>query len=162
MILQIFLLSGLTIFSVLAILLRDLLKAAISLALASIFLAMVFFRLNAPYAGVFEISVVAGLITVLFITTITLTKNPSDVRENKLPLIIFPLFFAVFIVIDLIIMKNLLNAVQPSLPGSTGPAGIFGQVFWNERTFDLVAQIGVIFAGVFSVLALFRTKDKHE
>jgi NADH-quinone oxidoreductase subunit J len=162
MILQIFLLSSLTIFSVLAILLRDLLKAAISLALASIFLAMVFFRLNAFYAGVFEISVVAGLITVLFITTIALTKNPSDVRENKLPLIIFPLFFAVFIVIDLIIMKNLLNSVQPNLPGSTGPAGTFGQVYWNERTFDLVAQIGVIFAGVFSVLALFRTKDKHE
>jgi len=162
MVLQIFLLCGLTIFSVLAILLRDLLKAAISLALASIFLAMVFFRLNAPYAGVFEISVVAGLITVLFITTIALTKSPSDVRESKLLLIIFPLFFAVFIVIDLIIMKNLLNAVQPNLPGAPGPAGTFGQVYWNERTFDLVAQIGVIFAGVFSVLALFRTKDKHE
>ena len=162
MILQIILLAGLTLFSILAVLLRDLLKAAISLAVASILLAMVFFRMNAPYAGVFEISVVAGLITVLFITTITLTKNPSDVRENKLPLVIFPLFFAVFIVIDILIMKNLLTAAQPNLPGSTGPAGTFGQVFWNERTFDVVAQIGVIFAGVFSVLALFRTKDGHE
>jgi NADH-quinone oxidoreductase subunit J len=162
MVLQIILLSGLVLFSVLAILLRDLLKAAISLAAASILLAMVFFRLNAPYAGVFEISVVAGLITVLFITTVALTKSPSDVRENKLPLIIFPLFFAAFIVIDFMIMKNLLGSAQPNLPGTTGPAGTFGEVFWNERTFDLVAQIGLIFAGVFTVLALFRTKDKHE
>jgi len=162
MTLQIILLAGLAFFSILAILLRDLLKAAISLAVASILLAVIFFRLNAPYAGVFEISVVAGLITVLFITTIALTNRPSDVRENKLPLVIFPVFFAIFVVIDFIVMKNLLSAVQPNLPGATNPAGTFGQVFWNERTFDLVGQIGVIFAGVFSVLALFRTKDKHE
>ena len=162
MILQIILLGGLVLFSVLAVLLRDLLKAAISLAVASILLAVVFFRLNAPYAGVFEISVVAGLITVLFITTVALTKGPSDVHENKLPLIIFPLFFAVFVVIDIIIMKKLLGSTQPILPGAAGSAGTFGQVFWNERTFDLVAQIGVIFAGVFSVLALFRKRDKHD
>jgi NADH:ubiquinone oxidoreductase subunit 6 (subunit J) len=162
MMLQIFLLSGLVLFSVMAVLLRDLLKAAISLAAASILLAIVFFRMNAPYAGVFEISVVAGLITVLFITTVALTKSPSDVRENKLPLLIFPVFFAVFIVIDYLIMKNLLSSALPLLPGTSGPTGTFGQVFWNERTFDLVCQIGVIFAGVFSVLALFRTKDNHE
>src|SRR4030042_613366 len=133
-----FLLIGLIVCSILAVFFSDLLKAAISLAGASIFLAMIFFEMGATYAGVFEISVVAGLITVLFITTITLTKNPSDVRENKLPLVIFPLFFAVFIVIDILIMKNLLTAAQPNLPGSTGPAGTFGQVFWNERTFDVV------------------------
>lgn len=161
MVLQIFLLAGLVALTILAILLRDLLKAAISLALASIFLAMIFFRMNAPYVGVFEISVVAGLITVLFITTIALTRSPADVKENKLPLIIFPVFFALFIVIDIIVMKNLLSQFPP-LPAGTPNSGTFGQVFWNERTFDLVGQIGVIFAGVFAVLALFRTRDKNE
>ncbi len=29
-------------------------------------------------------------------------------------------------------------------------------MLWNQRTFDLVGQIGVIFAGVLAVLALFR------
>ncbi len=162
MILQIALLIGLVGFSVLAILLRDLLKAAISLAAASIILAMIFFRLNAPYVGVFEISVVAGLITVLFITTIALTKSPADVKESRRPLLVFPLFFIAFIICDIFIMKALLQASRPALPGSpeTQP---FGVVFWNERTFDLIGQIAVIFAGVFSVLALFRPRsDKHD
>ena len=75
MVLQTALLIGLVIFSVLAILLKDLLKSAIALAAASLLLGIIFFRMNAPYAGVFEISVVAGLITVLFILTIALTEG---------------------------------------------------------------------------------------
>ena len=41
-------------------------------------------------------------------------------------------------------------------------SGTFGQVLWNQRTFDLVGQIGVIFAGVFAVLALFRQAKPPE
>ena len=48
------LLIGLVLFSALAILVKDLLKAAVSLAVASLLLGIVFFRLGAPYAGVFE------------------------------------------------------------------------------------------------------------
>ncbi|MBC7362287.1 MAG: NADH-quinone oxidoreductase subunit J [Candidatus Aminicenantes bacterium] len=162
MVIQILLLCGLIIFSGLAILFKDLLKAALSLAVASLFLGIIFFRLNAPYAGVFEISVVAGLITVLFILTIALTKKEGEVEEAKLAKVVFPLFFILFLIIDGLVMKSLLQKV-PSLP--SGPeAGTFGEVLWKQRTFDLVAQIGVIFAGVLAVLALFRKKedDKDE
>lgn len=154
-----FLLIGLVAFSILAILLRDLLKAAISLAVASIFLAIIFFNMKAPYVGVFEISVVAGLITVLFISTIALTRSEGDVRESKLVTIIFPIFFIAFVIIDIIVMKILLGQL-PALPNPQETGG-FGQVFWSQRTFDLVGQIGVIFAGVFSVLALFRSRGKN-
>jgi len=154
------LLIGLVVFSVLAILLRDLLKAAISLAVASIFLAIIFFTFRAPYIGVFEISVVAGLITVLFVSTIALTKSEGDVKENKLPTFIFPFFFIVFIIIDILVMKSMLGKLT-ALTGSAEQR-TFGEVFWNQRTFDLVAQIGVIFAGVFSVLALFRNQGKKD
>jgi NADH-quinone oxidoreductase subunit J len=152
----------LIIFSGLAILFKDLIKAALSLAVASLFLGIIFFRLNAPYAGVFEISVVAGLITVLFILTIALTKKEGDVEDSKLVKIAFPLFFILFLIIDGLVMKSLLLKV-PALP--SGPeAGSFGEVLWKQRTFDLVAQIGVILAGVLAVLVLFRKKedDKDE
>src|SRR4030042_1082325 len=102
MVLQILLLVGLVLFSVLAILIKDLLKAAISLAVASLLLGIIFFRMNAPYAGVFEISVVAGLITVLFMLTIALTKG-GDAVESKTASFAFPVFFVVFIVIDALI-----------------------------------------------------------
>jgi NADH-quinone oxidoreductase subunit J len=160
MILQTALLIGLVIFSVLAIVLKDLLKSAISLAVSSLLLGIIFFRMNAPYAGVFEISVVAGLITVLFILTIALTKSGDEVRESKLVNWAFPLVFVAFLVIDALVMKGLLGKV-PAL--ASGPeAGTFGEVLWRGRTLDLVGQIAVILAGVFAVLALFRKRDKHD
>jgi hypothetical protein len=48
-----------------------------------------------------------------------------------------------------------------SIPGAAEQR-TFGDVFWYQRTFDLVAQIGVIFAGVFSVLALFRKSGRKD
>lgn len=160
MILQTALLIGLVIFSVLAILLKDLLKSAISLAAASLLLGIIFFRMKAPYAGVFEISVVAGLITVLFVLTIALTKTGDEVRESRLVNWAFPLVFVAFIVIDALVMKSLLGKVPALAPGAE--AGTFGDVLWRGRTFDLVGQIAVILAGVFAVLALFRKRDKHD
>src|SRR5512136_3335482 len=100
MILQTALLIGLVIFSVLAILLKDLLRSAIALAAASLLLGIIFFRMNAPYAGVFEISVVAGLITVLFILTIALTRTGEEVRESRLANLVFPIVFVAFLIID--------------------------------------------------------------
>lgn len=155
---HLFLLIGLVAFSMLAVLSRDLLKSAISLAVASIFLALVLFQMNAVYAGVFELSVVAGLITVLFITAIALTRGDGDVVEAKAQRIVFPLFFLVLAVIDVLVMKKLLGRI-PAIQG--GESGSFSQVLWNQRTFDLVGQVGAISAGVLAVLALFRRGGKH-
>ncbi|NPV81983.1 MAG: DUF4040 domain-containing protein [Candidatus Aminicenantes bacterium] len=160
MAIQIILLCGLVIFSALAILLKDLIKAALSLAVASLLLGIIFFRLAAPYAAVFEISVVAGLITVLFILTIALTKKGDEVTEARLVKLAFPVFLILFLVIDGLVMKSLLQKI-PALPA--GPeAGTFGEVLWKQRTFDLVAQVGVILAGVLAVLALFRKKEEDK
>jgi NADH-quinone oxidoreductase subunit J len=160
MILQTVLLIGLVLFSVLALALQDLLKSAISLAVASLLLGIVFFRMGAPYAGVFEISVVAGLITVLFILTIALTKSGEEVRESKLANVVFPLAFVAFLIIDALVMKGLVGKVPALASGPEAPT--FGEALWRGRTLDLVGQIAVILAGVFAVLALFRKRDKHE
>jgi NADH-quinone oxidoreductase subunit J len=160
MTLQTLLLIGLIVFSALALLSRDLIKAAISFAVASLFLGIVFFRMGAPYAGVFEISVVAGLITVLFILAVALTEKKAEVRESPKARLIFPLFFIVFIIIDVLVMRGLIRKI-PTLPAEA-ETGLFGQVLWGQRTFDLVGQVAVILAGVFAVLALFRKKDLDD
>ena len=160
MTLQIVLLCGLVAFSAAAVLFRDLLRAAISLAVASLFLGIIFFRMNAPYVGAFEISVVAGLITVLFIVTIALTKTEGGVRESKAAAWAFPIFFIIFLIVDFLVMRSLLGRV-PALASPAEP-GTFGEALWKVRTFDLVGQIGVIFAGVLAVLALFRKRGKDD
>jgi NADH-quinone oxidoreductase subunit J len=157
---HIILLCGLILCSILAVFFSDLLKAAISLAGASLFLALLFFEMGATYAGVFEISVVAGLITVLFISTISLTKGDGAVQESRLARLVFPIFFIAVVGVDILVMGRLLGALQ-SLPG-TPDTGSFGQVLWGQRTFDLVGQIGIIMAGVLCVLALFRKRSGDD
>ena len=58
-----------------AVLSQNLLRAAVALGVGSAALATLFFMLNAPYAGSFELSVGAGLISVLFIIAISLTES---------------------------------------------------------------------------------------
>jgi NADH:ubiquinone oxidoreductase subunit 6 (subunit J) len=160
MALDIVLLTGLTLAAALAIMAKDLIKAAIALAVSSLLLGIVFFRMNAPFAGVFEISVVAGLITVLFILTIALTKTDGEVQESKKALWVFPLFFVLFVAVDALVMKGLTSKIA-ALPAAP-ETGAFGDVLWKQRTFDLIGQLAVILSGVFAVLALFRKRDKDE
>jgi NADH-quinone oxidoreductase subunit J len=61
--------------AVAAVVSRSLIRAAVALGAGSAALAMLFFLLGAPYAGGFELSVGAGLISVLFIVAISLTES---------------------------------------------------------------------------------------
>jgi len=64
------LLISTTVFLVIAIELKELVKATIALGIGSALLASVFYILNAPYAAVFELSVAAGLVTILLLSAI--------------------------------------------------------------------------------------------
>jgi NADH-quinone oxidoreductase subunit J len=65
-----------------AVLAKNLIRAAVALGIGSAALAMLFFALNAPYAGGFELSVGAGLISVLFIVAISLTESLEEQRRE--------------------------------------------------------------------------------
>lgn len=69
--------------AVAAVLLKSLLWSAIALGVGSAALATLFFLLGAPYAAGFELSVGAGLISVLFIIAISLTEAMR--RERREP-----------------------------------------------------------------------------
>jgi NADH-quinone oxidoreductase subunit J len=77
MVLAYLVVSGCIVFgAVAAVLLKNLLRSAIALGFGSAALAALFFMLEAPYAGGFELSVGAGLISVLFIIVISLAESP--------------------------------------------------------------------------------------
>ena len=50
-------------------------SAVVALGVSSALLATLFFILNAPYAGAFELSVGTGLISILFIIGLSLTRT---------------------------------------------------------------------------------------
>jgi NADH-quinone oxidoreductase subunit J len=68
--------------AVAALLFRNSLRAAIALGVGSAALATLFFLLGAPYAGGFELSVGAGLISVLFIIAVSLTESMQRQRRE--------------------------------------------------------------------------------
>ena len=57
---------------------KDLLQSAILFGVASAVISIAFFIANAPIAAAFELVVCAGLITVLFISTISLTRGEEQ------------------------------------------------------------------------------------
>jgi len=69
--------------AVVAVLSENLLRAAVALGTGSVALATLLFLLDAPYAGGFELSVGAGLISVLFIIAISLTESMGGQRGGS-------------------------------------------------------------------------------
>jgi NADH-quinone oxidoreductase subunit J len=138
---------------------KDLLKAAVALAAASVFLSLVLFYHGAWVAGVFELSVCAGLITVLFVSTVSLTKDSDQNEESKISRFLLPAFLLFFIGIDIFAMKwiegHLLKATNAPIAASDVTKG-FSEVFWGARTTDVLGQAALILAGVFAILALFK------
>jgi len=55
---------------------KNLIRSVVSLSIGSIALAFVFFQLDSPFAAGFELSVGAGLTSILMIVVISLTKTP--------------------------------------------------------------------------------------
>jgi NADH:ubiquinone oxidoreductase subunit 6 (subunit J) len=68
--------------AVFAVMAENLIRAVVALGLGSVALATLMFLLRAPYAGGFELSVGAGLISVLFIIAISLTESMGARRRE--------------------------------------------------------------------------------
>lgn len=142
---------------------RSILRATIALAATSAIITILIFRLNSPLAAVFELSVCTGLITVIFVSTISLTrplthKEAMEVSKKRhkrywyLPVIV-------------LIAGACLSVVK--LPGGFRPfhATIVCDVrdiMWHFRQMDMFGQVVVIMSGAIGVVILFREKGKDE
>ncbi len=136
---------------------RDLLYAAIALALASVMLSVVLFQLGANVAAAFELSVCAGLITVLFVSTVSLTKDSDQKSESRLPRW-FLLPMVLVLAGGSYFLVDWLAKALPALPTAEPAAARFQEVFWGQRATDALGQVALILTGVFGILAIFRAK----
>jgi NADH-quinone oxidoreductase subunit J len=139
------------------------LRAAIGLAATSVIVTLLMFQMGAPLAGVFELSVCAGLITVVFASTISMTR-PLDaagaarckVRRSRR---FHPAFFVVAAVGAALWASG--YALEVSAPPVEAAAAIASRdVLWALRRVDLVGQILVLLVGVFGVLVLFKEREE--
>jgi NADH-quinone oxidoreductase subunit J len=151
------LLGALVVSAAWTVLTARLLRSAVGLALTSAILTILMFQLASPLAAVFELSVCAGLISAIFISTISLTQRVTAedlaARQKErlhrywlLPLILLAAGVA------LISIHFVLDVKLPAPPAENDVRIIL----WKLRHLDLLGQIAILLAGAFGVVTLFK------
>jgi len=143
---------------------RSLLKATIGLAVTSAIITILMFRLDSPMAAVFELSVCTGLMTVIFVSTISLTKPLTHKEVVALSKARMKRFW--YLPLILILLGAGLSLIKlPNYFAETVISGIpqdMRQVLWNSRQLDIFGQIIIIIAGALGVVILFEERRKDE
>mgnify|MGYP001293250618 FL=1 len=121
---------------------RSLLRGAFGLALTSAILSILMYRLNAPLAAAFELSVCTGLISVIFITTISLTQPLTwaeifDHARKRLARFWFLPLLVLFTAIGLYLSGIKFSFPLP-LPETENDVRI---VLWYLRPLDIIGQM---------------------
>jgi NADH-quinone oxidoreductase subunit J len=134
-----------------------LLRSVIGLAITSVVLTIIMFKLDSPLAAVFELSVCAGLISAIFISVIGLTQRLSQeqlVERRKERLAKFWLLPVILVLagVALTQLRIPLDFSQLQAPQVNDVRNIL----WNLRHLDLLGQIVILLAGAFGVITLFK------
>jgi len=137
-----------------------LIRSVIGLAATSVLLTVIMFRLNSPLAAVFELSVCAGLIPAIFISTIGLTARtaPDDLAALRRAKIKRYWLLPVLLVIA---AAALTQVVLPHVAETTVAVGGVREMLWNQRQIDLIGQVVVLLAGALGVVVLVKER-KNE
>ncbi len=139
-----------TAFSIGAIRAGRLLTSALWLAGVSALVSVVFFLYGAHQVAVIELSVGAGLVTVLFVFAISIAGD--DVIDAH-PVLPWPLFIGISILFVFLLGWFILPAsVNPF--AVAGTEGTLNDVLWNQRGLDVLVQVVLIFSGVLGLLGL--------
>jgi len=149
MLIYAFLVFAAVICAVRAIRARHLLLSAIWLAGVSALVATIMFRLGAEQIAVVELSVGAGLVTVLFVFAISIAGDEGLAERAFLPNSLTIGAVALF----LLLLGGMLLPID-ELDTATITNDTFTGVFWNDRALDVLIQLVLIFTGVLCLLGL--------
>jgi uncharacterized MnhB-related membrane protein len=134
---------------------KRLLVSAIWLAGTSALVSIMMYLLGAYQIAVIELSVGAGLVTVLFVFAINIAGDEPIPNLSFIPKWLARIFAILAIVLIGWQLLPLLN-IPINLNLDVG----FQQMVWENRKADLYLQVVMIFAGVISMLRLLT--DEYQ
>ena len=153
MILTALLMLGATLCAFQALRTKQLLSAALWLAGTSAFVACVLYMLGAYEVAVIELSVGAGLVTVLFVFGISIAGEDAMGNPSLIP---WTIAGGLALVTMGLVAWLTLPAGDPVVTVSE-PS--FSVMLWEQRGLDMLVQIGLIFAGVLGILGILADKE---
>ena len=139
---------------------KRLLSAALYLACVSGFVAVTLYLLGAHEVAVIELSVGAGLVTVLLVYALSVVGEDALDPASVVPK---PLAFAA-VAACVLVLAWLALPSSATQPASTAiETANLSASLWQQRALDVWVQIALIFAGVLGVLGLLSEKspDAH-
>jgi uncharacterized MnhB-related membrane protein len=139
---------GAVMCGILAIRATRLLAACLWLAGLSALLSVLFYLMNAPRVAAIELSVGAGLVTVLFVFAIGIA---GEATVNQKALVPQPLAWGLGLLVFLLLSWLILPLMGVQAPVSE-PS--LANLLWEGRALDVWVQVVLIFAGVLGVLGL--------
>ena len=138
-----------------------LIRSVIGLALTSVILTVVMFRLNSPIAAIFELSVCAGLITAVFISAISMIKPLSNEeiainnmsRSRRYSYLLVIIVTAGIALLYVKVPADFINLIAPV-------ENDVRRIIWYVRQLDLIGQLAVLLVGIFAVKVLYMQVKK--
>lgn len=136
---------------------KHLLPSTLYLAGVSALVTVTLYMLGAYEVAVIELSVGAGLVTVLLVYALSVVgedvSDPSSIIPKPLA------FLLVAGIGGLVIWMAYPLAIQPNANGEV----LLADVLWKQRALDVWVQVALVFSGVMGVLGLLAEKaNQHE
>ncbi len=144
------LLIGSVAFAVFAVRAVRLLHAALWLAGVSILISLMLYRLGAWEIAIIELSVGAGLVTVLFVFAIAVIGDEAVSVRSLTPKSLAAALTAAVLILLCLFLFPLPVEENPTVQVET----TFAVSFWQDRVLDALLQVMLIFAGVLGVMGL--------
>jgi uncharacterized MnhB-related membrane protein len=131
-----------------------LLASALWLAGASALVALMMYLLGAPEMAVIELSVGAGLVTVLFVFAINIAGEQVPTGGAVVPKALA--WIVVLVSVALLAWANI-----PALQMPVVKEVPLASVLWDQRQLDTLMQVVLVFTGVLGVLGLLSAGRPH-
>jgi NADH-quinone oxidoreductase subunit J len=127
---------------------KQLIVSALWLAGCSAILSILMYLLGAYVVAVIELSVGAGLVTVLFVFAISIAGDETIEIKSIIPR---PIALIIALV-SIVLLGFMTISSLATLPATTEPT--FSEVLWQQRGLDMLVQSGLLFAAVIGMLGL--------
>jgi NADH-quinone oxidoreductase subunit J len=160
--LNMLLVAALVLAALATVLSARLLRAVIGLAVTSAILAVIMFRLGAELAAVFELSVCAGLIPAIFVSTIGLTRRltPDGLTARREERMKRYWFLPVLVILAGVLLSQIGFPRDVAVAAPAAADADVRSVLWNSRHLDLLGQIVILLAGAFGVVVLIKERRR--
>ena len=133
---------------------EKLLIATLWLALCSVLVSVLLYKLGAPEVAVIELSVGAGLVTVLFVYAFSIIGELTIDERGIVPRpLVWTLILVTCLTLGWLTIPQLEARVAVSEPS-------FASTLWQQRGLDVIVQIVLIFSGILGLIGLLTHGKK--